>query len=119
MAAEGIGARKPSPTSPEPIGFEIPATDKFLLARVKSFVAFPIMLTSERLGTYRTHERAFVCVRAKVGPQIVGASEALGTKVALEGGRMFLNPFIIRVRARSSRHRQSEKIISIGWNGVC
>lgn len=68
MAAEGVGARKPSPTSPDPAGFEIPATNKFLLARVESFVAFPIMLPSKRLGTYRTHERAFVRVRAKVGP---------------------------------------------------
>lgn len=119
MAAESIGARKPSSTSPDPIGFEIPAADEFLLARVESFVAFSIVLTSERLGTYCAHERTFVRVRAKVGSQVVRTSETLGAEGALESGRMFLNPFITRVCTGSSWHCQPEKVISIWWNRIC
>lgn len=118
MAAESIGARKPSSASPDPAGFEIPAADEFLFARVESLVAFPVVLTSESLGTYGTHEGALVCVRAQVGSQVVGAGESLRAERALEGGGVFLNPLITRVRTRSSRHCQPEKVIPIWWNRV-
>lgn len=64
MAAESIGTCKSSSASPDPAGFEIPATDEFLFARVESFVAFPIVLASESLGAYGAHEGAFVCMCA-------------------------------------------------------
>jgi hypothetical protein len=72
---------------------EFAATDEFLFAGVEAFVAFAVVLACEGFAAYGADEGSFVCVRAEVGAEVVGAGEAFRTEVALEGGGVFLDAF--------------------------
>ena len=92
VAAQRICACEAPATAPGAGIGEVAFADEFLLAGVEAFVAFAIVLAGKGFATDGADEGPFVGVGAQMRAEVVGTSEAFGTKGALEGGGVFLYP---------------------------
>jgi hypothetical protein len=90
MATKCISSGKTPTTSPLASGFQVTLADKFLLARVQTFVSLSIMLSGKCLPADRANEWPLVSMGSQVRSQVVSSGEPLGAESALEGSRMFL-----------------------------
>lgn len=113
MAPQCVGTGEAAATAPRATGAEFAAADKFLLARVEAFVTFPIVLACEGLAADSADKGSFISMSAEVRAKVVGAREAFGAKITLEGGRMFLN-FPFARNGGSSGIGKLENVVSIG-----
>jgi hypothetical protein len=66
VATESISTSESSAATPVVVVFEVTAADKLLLAGVKAFVSFSIMLTRERFTAHAAHERTLVGMGAQM-----------------------------------------------------
>ena len=60
---------------------------------MKSFMAFTVVLTRKGFATNGANERAFVGMRSKVRPEIVGSGEAFSAEGAFKSRGVFLTLF--------------------------
>ena len=114
MAPQGVGAREASAAAPVAARAELAAADEFFFARVEPFVAFAVVLAREGFAADGADKGAFVGVGAEVGAKVIGAGEAFGAEVALEGCRVFLDALFRSGSGRSGRVREFEDVIPVG-----
>lgn len=114
MTSQRIGAREAPATTPVATGTELAFADEFFLAAVQAFVALAVMLTRKRLAADGAHKGPLIGMRAQVRAEVVRACKAFGTKRALKGGRVFLNPLVRAGGGRPGRVGQFEDVIAVG-----
>lgn len=117
MSPQSVRAREATTATPAPAGAEFAFAYEFLLAAVQPLVALAIVLARKGLSAHGAHERALVGVGAQVRAKVVGASEAFGAEVALEGSRMFLNPFVASRGGGAGGIGQFENVVAVGDGG--
>jgi hypothetical protein len=97
VSTQSISTREPTPTAPLSCLLQVSFAYEFLLARMQTFMAFPVMLTRKCFPAYCAHEWSFIRVRSKMRTKVVSAGESFGAEIALKCGRMLLCPFGISV----------------------
>lgn len=102
VSAQSVGACEPAATTPLRVGLQTALTDEFLLTGMKTFVAFTVVLTSERFAADGAYERSLVGVRAQMGAEVVRSSESLRTEIALKRGGVLLLPAALCAVGRCS-----------------
>ena len=105
MSPQGVGAREAAPAAPVAPRAEFAAADEFLFAAVQALVPFAVVLSGKGLAADGADEGPLVGVRAQVRAEVVGACEAFGAEVALEGCGVFLDTFL------GARSRWSGRVV--------
>lgn len=113
MATKCICTSEPPTATPMTVVLEVTAAHKLLLARMKAFVSFSIVLASECFTANAAHKWTLISVSAQMRTQIIGACETLRTQGALESCRMFLRTLWVRAVGRVGRSRGVGKIQNI------
>jgi len=90
-----VGTCEPTTAAPRPAVGELTAADELFLAGMEALVAFAVVLASECFAADGADEGALVGVGAEMGTKVVGACEALGAEIALEGGGVFLDALAV------------------------
>ena len=80
-------------------------------------MAFAVMLSGKSLAADGADEGPLVGVRAEVGAEVVGACEAFGAEVALEGCWVFLDTFLGARSRWSGRVGKFEDVVAVGDRG--
>ena len=114
MAAQRVGAGEPPAAAPVAACAQLAAADEFFLAGMETLVAFAVVLAGKGFAADGADEGAFVGVGAEMGAEVVGAREAFGAEVALEGGRVFLDALFRSGGRRPGWVCEFEDVISIG-----
>lgn len=114
MSTESVCTSKSSPATPLSATLKSTATDKLLLAGVKTFMSLSIVLACKGLATDCTDEWSLIGVGAKMRTEVVSSRESLRTKSALERRRMLLLAFAVSsIRGSPFRVRQVQNVIAL------
>lgn len=82
---------------------EVTAANKLLLARVETFMSFPVVLARKCLAANAAHEGTLIGMSAEMRSQVVGTCESLRAQSTLESRWVLLCTF----RASAFTRRRS------------